>query len=337
MATTPVLTADPAGISRAVAALRDGHLVVLPTETVYGLGADATNDSAVERIFAVKGRPIDHPLIVHVAGVQDLEIWAVNVPPYVQKLAHRFWPGPLTMVVQRRTAIGAAAAGGAPTIALRCPEHPVARAVIDALGSGVAAPSANLFGRVSPTSVEHVLSELGDALSEGDLILDGGECTIGVESTIVDCTGDIPVVVRPGGVTEAQIAEVVGSVARPINDLDLAVRAPGTLAAHYAPAARVLLAEPLEADAVIAAAPPGDVGLLCLVSFVPTAERLVHRLVAPSTVEEYAQDLYAALRRADDLQLAAVVAVLPPAEGIGVAVRDRLSRAAVGTASPNVG
>ena len=323
---------DQAGIDAAVAVLRQGGLVVLPTETVYGLGADATSELAVARIFQVKGRPADHPVIVHVLGVDDLDVWAVDVPSYARELAQRWWPGPMTLVLTRRPGVGEIAAGGAPTIALRSPSHPVARAVIERLGSGVAAPSANRFGRVSPTTAHHVVEELGDVLTASDLILDGGECTIGVESTIIDCTGAGPIVLRPGGVTNADIAQVVELSSHTVSDLERDIRAPGTLAAHYAPTARVLLAEEAEADAVINAAPAGEVGLLSMVTFEPSTDRAIHRLVAPGNVDEYAQDLYAALRRADQLGLVAVVAVLPPVEGIGVAVRDRLQRAATGSA-----
>jgi len=328
----PVLAADPAGIARAEQVLKSGGLVVLPTETVYGLGADASSASAVARIFAAKGRPADHPVIVHVLGAGDIDAWAVDVPDYARALASRFWPGPLTLVLARRPGVGEVAAGGAPTIALRSPSHPVARAVIEQLGSGVAAPSANRFGRVSPTTAQHALDELADVLGEDDLVLDGGECAIGVESTIVDCAGDEPVVLRPGGVTSRDIEEVTQVMPKPPSDLDLGVRAPGTLAAHYAPSARVLLAETSEADAVINAAPIGEVGLIATADFLPTTDRFVHRLVAPADADEYAQDLYAAMRRADDLGLVAIVAVLPPDEGIGHAVRDRLRRASTGSA-----
>jgi L-threonylcarbamoyladenylate synthase len=333
--TTPhaqIQRADQAGIDAAVAVLRQGGLVVLPTETVYGLGADATSELAVARIFQVKGRPADHPVIVHVLGVDDLDVWAVDVPSYARELAQRWWPGPMTLVLTRRPGVGEIAAGGAPTIALRSPSHPVARAVIEQLGSGVAAPSANRFGRVSPTTAHHVVEELGDVLTSSDLILDGGECVIGVESTIIDCTGAEPIVLRPGGVTNADIAQVVALSSHTVSDLERDIRAPGTLAAHYAPTARVLLAEEAEADEVINAAPAGEVGLLSMVTFEPSTDRAIHRLVAPGNVDEYAQDLYAALRRADQLGLVAVVAVLPPVEGIGVAVRDRLQRAATGSA-----
>jgi len=331
-ASVPVLTADADAITRASEVLAAGGLVVVPTETVYGLGADASSESAVARIYEAKGRPADHPVIVHVLRAADLDAWAVDIPDYARALAERFWPGPLTLVLPRRPGVGEVAAGGAPTIALRSPSHPVARALIEAFGSGVAAPSANRFGRVSPTTAQHALDELGDVLTEHDLVLDGGDCAIGVESTILDCTGPEPVVLRPGGVTTNDVAEVVATASARPSDLDLATRAPGTLAAHYAPAARVLLAEPIEADAVINAAPPGEVGLIASADYMPTTERFVHRLVAPGTAEEYAQDLYSALRRADDLGLVAVVAVLPPDDGIGHAVRDRLLRAATGSA-----
>jgi L-threonylcarbamoyladenylate synthase len=322
---SPLVTQD---IDRAVQLLQRGGLVALPTETVYGLGADASNATAVARIYAAKGRPADHPVIVHVASAEALDVWAQQVPDYALALVDRFWPGPLTIVVERSAATPDAVTGGSPTVALRCPDHPVARELLSAFGGGIAAPSANRFGRVSPTTTQHVLDELADVLDpERDVVLAGAPARVGVESTIIDCTGPAPRLLRPGGVSAADVESVTGL---PLLGADGQVRAPGTLEAHYAPAARVLLADSSSVDDVVAAAPDGEVGVIALASVDLLGERPVHRLVAPFDADEYAQDLYAALRRADDLGLVAVVAVLPPDEGIGSAVRDRLRRASRG-------
>ncbi len=299
---------------------------MLPTETVYGLGARADDPAALARVYATKGRPADHPLIVHIADLDALHAWSADVPFYAARLAERFWPGPLTLVFPRSIRVLDAVTGGQDTVALRISEHPMFRAVLGALARdtgddaiGIAAPSANRFGGVSPTTAQHVVDELGSLLQDGDVILDGGACGVGVESTIVDCTGDAPVILRPGAVSANDVREVTG--------LDLGtrsdVRAPGTLASHYAPAARVT---------IIAAADASDVqppaGLLALAS-VPTPPGVV-RLSAPETVDDYARVLYAALREADALHLPSVVAIAPSPEGIGAAVIDRLTRAAAG-------
>jgi L-threonylcarbamoyladenylate synthase len=318
-------------VDQAASLLRAGGLVAFPTETVFGLGADASNPAAVERIYAAKGRPSDHPVIVHISGPADLTRWAASVPDYAAALVDRFWPGPLTVVLAKAASVPDVVTGGAGTIALRCPDHETARALLAAFGGGIAAPSANRFGRVSPTTTRHVLDELGDVLDPvRDGVLDGAPAHVGVESTIVDCTGPAPRLLRPGGISAADIEQVTGL---PLLAADGQVRAPGTLEAHYAPAARVLLAERESVDDVINAAPDGEVGVVAMAYVDLVAERPVHRLVAPADVDEYAQDLYAALRRADDLGLSAVIAVLPPDEGIGTAVRDRLRRASRGYAS----
>jgi len=312
----------------AAQALADGHLAAVPTETVYGLGARADLPHAIARVYAVKGRPADHPLIVHVTDAEAAWEWAVEVPDYARALADEFWPGPLTLVLTRSARASDAITGGQDTVALRVPAHAAMQDVLHALADltadsavGVAAPSANRFGRVSPTTAEHVAEELGDYLAEDDVILRGGSSAIGVESTIVDCTGPSPVILRPGHVTERDVSLTTGM---PLGESSH-VRAPGTLASHYAPHARVTLVEasdevawPHDADGVI--------GLLAL-SSVPTPRGVV-RLSAPESAAEYARVLYSALREADALELASIVAVLPPADGIGTAVRDRLSRAA---------
>jgi L-threonylcarbamoyladenylate synthase len=302
--------------------------VAFPTETVFGLGADAADDDAVRRIYAAKGRPSDHPLIVHVASAADVERWATDVPAYATALIERMWPGPLTVVLTRAADVSVVVTGGADTIALRCPDHDVARDLLVAFGSGIAAPSANRFGRLSPTTTDHVLDELAEVLvASRDVVLAGSPARVGVESTIVDCTGPAPRLLRPGGISAADIETVTGL---PLLAADGQVRAPGMLEAHYAPTARVLLADPRSVDDVVAAAPDGEVGVLAMAQVDLSGERPVHRLIAPADTDEFAQDLYAALRRADDLGLVAVVAVLPPEEGVGAAVRDRLRRAARG-------
>jgi L-threonylcarbamoyladenylate synthase len=313
-------------ISRAASALADGGLVAFPTETVFGLGADASSDAAVARIYEVKQRPVDHPVIVHILDAGELSQWAVDVPAYAAALVDRFWPGPLTLVLHVAPGAATAATAGLPTVGLRSPDHPVARDLLRAFGGGIAAPSANRFGRVSPTTTQHVLDELGEVLDPSrDVVLDGSPARVGVESTIVDCTGSSPRLLRPGGVSAAAIEEVAGL---PLLTADGQVRAPGTLEVHYAPSARVLLADERSVDDVIAAAPDGELGVVSLGSVDVDALRPVHRLVAPGDVDEYAQVLYSALRRADELGLAAVVAVLPSEEGVGHAIRDRLRRAA---------
>ncbi len=324
-----LLITDP---GQAAQLLAEGGLVGLPTETVYGLGADAGNPSAVARVYAAKGRPADHPLIVHIRGPVDLDEWAEQIPGYARRLADRLWPGPLTLVLARTSRAGDHVTGGQGTVGLRAPAHPLAQQVLASLGRAIAAPSANRFGRVSPTTAGHVLAELSGVLVPGrDAVLDGGPSAVGVESCIVDCTSDAPVVLRPGAVTAEDIARIggVAPVARRSR-----VRAPGTLAAHYAPQATVVVlqdaADALRFGAQHAGrfdpgARPRD-GFLAPAG-VPTPEGAV-RLAEPADAVAYAQGLYAALREADALGLVRVIAVPPPPEGIGGAVRDRLRRAA---------
>jgi L-threonylcarbamoyladenylate synthase len=310
-------------IAGAVSALRAGGLVVFPTETVYGLGADATDPDAVARLYAVKGRPPGHPVIVHLPAATALDRWAADVPDTARALAAEFWPGPLTLLVPRAPAVLDAVTGGLDTVGVRVPGHPVAQALLVAFGGGVAAPSANRFGAVSPTTAGHVRADLGDAV---DVVLDGGPCPVGVESTIIDCSGREPVVLRPGGVPVERIEAVVG---RPVPIIDGAGRAPGTLAAHYAPAARVVV---VDADAVALRAASllaegARVGLLAPTGATPVPDGLAV-LDRPHDAEEFAHQLYARLREADARRLDVVLVVPPAAEGIGVAVRDRLRRAA---------
>jgi L-threonylcarbamoyladenylate synthase len=303
----------------AAANLLAGGLVAFPTETVYGLGADACYPDAVARIYSVKGRPADHPLIVHIASIDGLGDWADDVPGYAISLARDFWPGPMTLVVKRSGLAGDFVTGGQDTVGVRVPDHPVALGLLEAFvragGKGVAAPSANRFGNVSPTTAQAVSDELGDYLADGDQILDGGPCDVGVESTIIDCTGDVPKILRPGAITAQMIAESTGLEVVGVVE-ESAIRVSGSLEAHYAPAARVVLDQ----------SPAAGQGFIAM-SDVVAGEGVV-RLAAPKTHEEFARVLYSALRAADEEGLGTVVVHQPVGDGIAVAIRDRLKRAA---------
>ena len=313
----------------AAANLLAGGLVAFPTETVYGLGADACNADAVARIYAVKGRPADHPLIVHVASMDGLGDWADDVPGYAISLARDFWPGPMTLVVKRSGLAGDFVTGGQDTVGVRVPNHPVALGLLEAFvragGKGVAAPSANRFGNVSPTTAQAVSEELGDYLADGDQILDGGPCEVGVESTIIDCTGNVPKILRPGAITAQMISdstglEVVGQASDGAAVDSNAIRVSGSLEAHYAPAAKVLLCE----------TPTAGQGFIAHAN-IQTPEGVI-RLASPGSDEEFARVLYSALRAADEQGLAEVVVMQPIGIGIAIAIRDRLKRAAFGSA-----
>jgi L-threonylcarbamoyladenylate synthase len=310
-------------LERAVAILRAGGLVAFPTETVYGLGADATNRDALRHLYAVKGRPAEHPVIVHLARPEQLDDWGIEVSPAAHTLATACWPGPLTLVVRRGPRVPDEVTGGLDTVGLRVPGHPRARELLTAFGDGLAAPSANRFGRVSPTTADAVRAELGDAVP---LVLDGGACTVGVESTIVDCTTDSPRVLRQGGVTGEQLRAILGSDV-PIGG---ATRAPGTLASHYAPHARVEVVAELDlAGRVRELIGAGEqVGVLTGRAVRLELPPRTVTLATPADADEYARVLYAALRQADVLGLDVVLAVPPPPTGIGLAVADRLRRAA---------
>jgi L-threonylcarbamoyladenylate synthase len=306
----------------AAANLLAGGLVAFPTETVYGLGADACNADAVARIYSVKGRPADHPLIVHVASMDALGDWASDVPEYAISLARDFWPGPMTLVVRRSGLAGDFVTGGQDTVGVRVPDHPVALGLLEAFvragGKGVAAPSANRFGNVSPTTAQAVSDELGDYLADGNQILDGGPCDVGVESTIIDCTGEVPRILRPGAVTVAMIEESTGlQVIGVVESAD--IRVSGSLEAHYAPVATVVLDQ----------SPVAGQGFIAMAD-VATPDGVV-RLAAPKTHEEFARVLYAALRAADEQSLQTVVVTQPQGDGIAIAIRDRLKRAAHGS------
>jgi len=306
MAIDDLVTTD---IGRAATAIAAGGLVAIPTETVYGLAADATNEAAVARIFEVKGRPGEHPLIVHVASIDDLDTWASAVPVPARLLAEAAWPGPLTVIVPRATCVLDVVTGGLDTVGLRVPAHPVAQALLERVGVGLAAPSANRFGAVSPTTARHVARDLADRLDpQRDLILDGGSCPVGLESTIVDCASSPPQILRAGGVPVDDVRRLLdGDLA----DASGPSRASGMLVSHYAPLAAVRLVDSAD-DATALRAGTAGAEILDL------TDDLVR----------YARELYARLRDADDRGVRTVIAVLPPAEGLGHAIRDRLTKAA---------
>jgi L-threonylcarbamoyladenylate synthase len=300
--------------------LKDGHLVAFPTETVYGLGADATNETAVAQIYAAKGRPADHPLIVHVHSMAAMGDWADEIPAFAIALARDFWPGPMTLILNRSTFAQDFITGGQNSVGIRVPDHVVALALLNAFhglgGKGIAAPSANRFGHVSPTTAQAVKDELGSYLNEQDQILDGGPCTVGVESTIIDCTGEVPKILRPGAITAEMITASTGLEA--LDSTGTLIRTSGSLDAHYAPAALVLLdQQPLAGQGFIALA-------------TTKTPKDVIRLASPNNDVEFAQSLYASLRKADELGLSHVVFEQPTGSGIAVAIRDRLMRAANG-------
>ncbi|SRR5579884_3530549 len=313
-------------VARAADVLRHGGLVAFPTETVYGLGADATNPDALRRLYAVKGRPAAHPVIVHVADRAQLRDWAARVPPVAARLAEACWPGPLTIVVERAARVPDEVTGGASTVGVRVPDQPLARALLRTFGDGIAAPSANRFGRVSPTTAAAVRGDLG---GEVDLVLDGGPCRVGVESTIVDCSRDDPVVLRPGGVTAERLREILGADVAVARAGERATPAPGTLPSHYAPRATVELAarEDVATRAAEHLVVGRSVGVLCLAP-APRVDGRVAVLDPPHDVDEYAHVLYQRLRDADAYALDVLLAVPPADEGVGAAVADRLRRAA---------
>jgi L-threonylcarbamoyladenylate synthase len=322
---------DANAVQRAAQALADGRLVGLPTETVYGLGARADDDAAVARIFEAKGRPADHPLIVHVATPEGAARFAAEWPPLARRLTDALWPGPLTVIVPRRPEIGRASAGGQASIGLRCPGHPVARALLAAaerLGvPGVAAPSANRFGRISPTLARHVVEEFGEDL----LVLDGGPCDAGIESTIIDCTRPHPVLLRPGTLTRARLEALAGE---PLLDRDAAApRASGTLEAHYAPRAKLrLMAAPLLRSALEVLYPPGQAAPLKLAVYCRTvpqraARGAIYRAM-PTEAAPAAHELFSVLRELDDQGAHLIWVEEPPDTPEWDGVRDRLQRAA---------
>ena len=309
----------------AAQALKDGSLVAFPTETVYGLGADATNEVAVARIYEVKGRPSDHPLIVHIADLKYLEQWISEIPEYAIDLARAFWPGPMTLILKRSALAKDFITGNQATVGIRIPDNSLALGLLEAFhkigGAGIAAPSANRFGQVSPTNASAVSEEIGDYLSDSDIVLDGGPSEVGLESTIIDCTSSAPRILRPGAITEVMIeavtkVEVAEDTEKVLSGLD--IRVSGSLENHYAPKAKVILdEEPIAGSGYIALediqTPPG-----------------VIRLAAPNSVEEFARTLYESMREGDHQNLAAIYIEQPTGTGLAVAIRDRLSRSARG-------
>lgn len=314
-------------IQRAVAVLRAGGLVAFPTETVYGLGADASNAAAVRRIFEVKGRPAAHPVIVHLADPAQLADWAREIPDAVRRLARKFWPGPLTIILKRASGVSDVVTGGQDTVALRVPSHPVAQQLLARFGSGVAAPSANRHGRVSATTAEHVRREFGAAV---DCVLDGGEAGIGIESAIVDLSGAAPLLLRPGWITAAEIEAALGTaLAAPPAD---APRAPGTLVAHYAPRTPLALAEGnLTLELAASLARQGKrVAVLARATGRPLQPGIEWH-TAPLDAAAYAHALYSSLRRLDEAGCDAIVVEKPPQAPEWAAINDRLARAAAGS------
>jgi L-threonylcarbamoyladenylate synthase len=306
-------------MSSAATSIKDGNLVAFPTETVYGLGADASQEKAVAKIYAAKGRPADHPLIVHISSMDGIGYWADEISEYAIALARAFWPGPMTLICKRSPAAKDFVTGGQETVGLRVPDHVVALALLDAAKEigvhGIAAPSANRFGHVSPTTAEAVREELDQYLSPQDIILDGGPSQVGVESTIIDCTGNNPHILRPGAITQAMIEEVTGLK---VTDAQNEIRVSGSLENHYAPQAIVVLdTTPQSGDGYIA------------MSDKQTPDGVI-RLAAPQSIEEYARILYSSLRDGDSQKLNRICIDQPAGDGLAIAICDRLQRAARG-------
>lgn len=314
-------------LDQALAALRAGEAIGLPTETVYGLAADASRPEAVRRIFALKGRPADHPLIVHVAGADQLDAWAIEIPDAAQALAARFWPGPLTLILRKQPRVPDEVTGGQATVGLRCPAHPVALELLRAFGGGLAAPSANRFGRISPTTAAHVREEFGDAVP---VVLDGGECEVGIESTILDLSGGAPRILRPGRISRAEIEAIIGPVETGADAHS--PRASGTLEAHYAPRTPLLML----ARAALAseATEQQALGKRVAVLARGTLPDGVEGLALPADATGYAHGLYAGLRELDARGVNLLLAERPPEGEAWLAVHDRLRRSAAG-AGPN--
>jgi L-threonylcarbamoyladenylate synthase len=308
-------------IKKAAKSLKDGNLVAFPTETVYGLGADAVNKKAVSRVYSVKGRPIDHPLIVHISSAEQLGKWAIDIPDYATKLANKFWPGPMTLILKKSELAQEFITGGQDSIGVRIPDQQVALTLLEEFeglgGLGIAAPSANRFGSISPTTASAVEIELNSFLGSQDLILDGGQCVIGVESSIIDCRRATPVVLRPGAVSLEMIKSLIG-IGISLNSIKNETKASGLLESHYAPKAQIYLGVHTE---------PGD-GFLALAE-IPTPNGAV-RLASPTSDEEYARVLYSALRLGDQIGLKNITVVEPTGDGLSVAIRDRLKKAASG-------
>ena len=308
-------------IKKAAQALRDGHLVAFPTETVYGLGADATNEKAVSRVYSVKARPTDHPLIVHISSINQLGKWAIDIPEYAIKLAEEFWPGPMTLILKRSEIAKDFITGGQENVGVRVPSHPVALVLLSEFeklgGLGIAAPSANKFGQVSPTSCEDVSEEIGKYLAKYDLLLDGGISLIGIESTIIDCTGDQPVILRLGYITKKDVESKLGIILE--SQLkNKGMKFSGSFERHYAPKCQVILGSHTS---------QGN-GFLAL-SDIETPPGM-YRLASPTSVTEFARNLYSTLRTADRMGLNALIVTPPLGDGLAEAIADRLEKASLG-------
>jgi L-threonylcarbamoyladenylate synthase len=327
MQTPPLDAAARARIVEAAAMLRAGGLVAFPTETVYGLGADAGNPAAVRRIFEAKGRPADHPVIVHVRNAHQIDVWAREVPAAARALARAFWPGPLTLVLPRSARSHDLITGGQDSVGLRCPSHPWAQALLEAFGGAVAAPSANSFGRISPTTAAHVCGDLGEKpAGRVDLILDGGPCPVGIESTIVDLSRGVPTLLRPGSITRLQLEAVLG---QPVPEAGAdAPRASGRLESHYAPRTPLACVPAAQLPARLNALRGQRLALLAPASaLLDPGPDVVLRLLAPAAAAEYAQQLYALLHRLDEAGADRILVALPPDGPAWDAVHDRLRRA----------
>jgi L-threonylcarbamoyladenylate synthase len=323
------IRASQAELEAAVDALRDGELVAFPTETVYGLGANASNPAAVRKVFELKGRPPSHPVIVHIDQRKYLKRWVRDVSPAAEKLAATFWPGPLTLVLPRAEAVHDVVTGGQDTVAIRIPSHPMARQLLDAFGGGIAAPSANRYGRLSATRAEHVEDEFGDAVK---VILDGGECQLGLESTIVSCLGDEVRMLRPGSITLGQLRNVVGEVA--IGADKTTPRVPGSTAAHYAPGTPVTIVPGGELDALAATLSEGGQRIAVLALRLPLKTyETVTWINAGTRAEAFGHDLYANLRTLDKAGCARILLQEVPGDERWDAVRDRIARAAASAAT----
>ena len=305
-------------IIRAAKALKDGHLVAFPTETVYGLGADATNEKAVSRIYSVKGRPTDHPLIVHISSINKLEKWAIEIPEYAIKLANEFWPGPMTLILRKSSLAKDFITGGQNSVGIRVPDQTVAQLLLKEFenlgGHGICAPSANKFGAVSPTYAQAVLEEIGPSIDSSDLILDGGFCKIGIESTIIDCTKPEPIILRSGFITQENISQLL-NINSKIESKNT-IKHSGNFQSHYSPKAEIFINQ----------TPKTGQGLIAL-SSIKTPEGVI-RLCCPNNKEEYANQLYSSLRKADNLGVKMISVFLPDGTGIGESIIDRINKAA---------
>ncbi|NMM36455.1 MAG: threonylcarbamoyl-AMP synthase [Glaciimonas sp.] len=329
------MSAFSTDIRQAALILESGGLVAFPTETVYGLGADAENPAAVANIYAAKGRPSNHPVIVHVAPEADIAYWAASIPTQAQTLMQAFWPGPLTLILKRAAHIPDAVSGGQDSVGLRCPSHPVAQALLRAFkggNGGLAAPSANKFGHVSPTTAQHVRDEFGDAFGANGLIkaiLDGGQSAVGIESTILDLSRlamQGPVLLRPGHISAAQIAAVIGSMPS-LPDL-AAPRASGTLAAHYAPRTAVALVASTQLEAAVQQLHRAGRRIALIRYAAGLSIRVSGQCALPATPDGYAHGLYAALRAMDAIGVDLIVIEAPPQDSAWQGINDRLRRAA---------